>query len=93
MNNAIYFLIPAPAVICRGDVYVIIYKHSAFFGSSRKVRLRQRDKTNKKKEEVVIPVAIAHTFSNLDLIIETFEFSGADRKGSMGDKPINMLFF
>ena len=61
-------------------------------GSSRKVRLRQRDKTNKKEEEFIIPIAIAHTFSHLDFIIEAFKLTRTDGEGSMCDKPGNMLF-
>lgn len=50
---------------------------SRFFVGWRTDR-RNRKIANQGKEEVIITVTVADSFSDLDLVVETFELAGAD---------------
>ena len=62
-------------------------------GSSRKVvgfepGNRQGEIADESKEIPVIPVAVANTFGDLDLVVEALQLAGADRENSVRDKPV-----
>lgn len=45
---------------------------------------RNRKIANQGKEEVIITVTVADSFSDLDLVVEVFELAGADWVDGMG---------
>ena len=56
---------------------------SRFFVGWRTDR-RNRKIANQGKEEVVVTVTVADSFSDLYLVVEAFELAGADWVGGMG---------
>ena len=49
---------------------------------------RQGEIANQGKEVCIVPIAVADSLGDLDLVVEAFQLSRADRKHRMGSKAI-----
>ena len=54
---------------------------------------RNRKIANQGKEEVVVTVTVADSFSDLYLVVEAFELAGADWVDGMGSYAGELFFF
>ena len=73
----------------KNEVLNFISSQLLKFGSSRffvgwGTDIRNRKIANQGKEEVIITVTVADSFSDLDLVVEAFELAGADWVDGMG---------